>query len=43
LGAAVVSCDGCDSDTSLGFDFMAGAFINPRLALMYDVAAYMDF
>lgn len=42
LGVSVASCDGCQDETSVGLDFNVGGFINPRLAIMYDVAAWVD-
>jgi len=43
LGVGTVTCDGCsDSSTEVAFDFHIGGFINPRLAIVYDVGGLVD-
>jgi hypothetical protein len=42
LANAMPSCEGCESELSFGFDFNLGGFLNPRLAIMYDVGAWAD-
>lgn len=43
LGLSIATCGDCeDTESSLGFDFNIGGFLNPRLALMYDIGAWFD-
>ena len=43
LGLSSLSCEGCDdSEGGLGLDFNLGGFINPRVAIMYDVSGWYD-
>ena len=42
-GAQFADCDGCESQEGFAFDFSIGGFLNPNLALMYDVNAVMNF
>jgi len=42
LGPAHATCDNCEGRTSTGLDFHIGGFVNPRLALMYDISLWID-
>jgi hypothetical protein len=42
VGLASADCDNCDAEVSVGLDFHIGGFLNPRLALMYDVGIWAD-
>lgn len=42
FGFAAATCDDCETQTAFGFDFSIGGFVNPQVALMYDVGGWLD-
>ena len=43
LGFGTADCDNCgDSESGLAYDAHIGVFLNPRLALMFDLSGWYD-
>lgn len=42
LGLGTVGCDGCNSEGGLAYNFSMGGFLNPEMALMFDLVGWYD-